>query len=74
MQTFSRATPEHNKLKNQIAMAHSNKMIAENIFNDLRAYGLIDKDIVAVSSEILNKLTDDLKMRYKTNDSESLTS
>ena len=39
------------------------KAIAENIFKDLRAYGLADKDIVAISSEILNRLTDDLKSR-----------
>ena len=39
------------------------KMIAENIFKDLKSYGLQDKDIVAVSSELLNKLTLDIRSR-----------
>lgn len=39
------------------------KMIAENIFKDLKSYGLQDKDIVAVSSELLNKLTLDIRAR-----------
>lgn len=47
------------------------KVIAENIFKDLRAYGLGDKDIVAVSSEILNRLTDDLKSRNEKSQAES---
>ena len=39
------------------------KMIAENIFRDLKSYGLQDKDIVAVSSELLSKLTSDIRAR-----------
>ncbi len=39
------------------------KMIAENIFRDLRSYGLQDKDIVAVSSELLGRLTSEIKTR-----------
>jgi hypothetical protein len=39
------------------------KHIAENIFKDLRSFGLQDKDIVAVSSEILNHLTMDIRTR-----------
>lgn len=47
--------------------ANMTKMIAESIFKDLKSSGLADKDIVAVSSELLNKLTDDLKSRYESN-------
>lgn len=39
------------------------KLIAENIFRDLRSYGLQDKDIVAVSSELLNHLTVEIRSR-----------
>ena len=42
------------------------KMIAENIFRDLKSYGLEDKDIVAVSSELLSKLTLDIRSRQST--------
>jgi hypothetical protein len=39
------------------------KMIAENIFRDLKSYGLDDKDIVAVSSELLSRLSSDIRVR-----------
>ena len=41
------------------------KVIAENIFKDFEHTVLLIKIIVAISSEILNKLTDDLKSRNK---------
>ena len=41
----------------------SHRSIAETIFRDLKSYGLCDKDIVAVSSEILNHLTVDIRQR-----------
>lgn len=37
--------------------------IAASIFRDLRSWGLRDKDIVAVSSELLNHLTADIRER-----------
>ena len=39
------------------------KLIAENIFKDLRSFGLQDKDIVAVSSQLLNHLTLEIRSR-----------
>lgn len=39
------------------------KLIAENIFRDLKSYGLQDKDIVAVSSELLSHLSTDIRVR-----------
>lgn len=39
------------------------KLIAENIFRDLKSYGLQDKDIVAVSSELLSRLSTDIRVR-----------
>ena len=39
------------------------KSIADDIFNNLKSNGLADKDIVAVSSEILSRLTEDIKRR-----------
>ena len=56
---------------NYNSSANMTKVIAENIFKDLRAYGLADKDIVAISSEILNKLTDDLKSRNERTQAET---
>lgn len=50
----------------QGSSAHVTKLLAENIFRDLRAYGLRDKDIVAVSSEILNRLTLEIRSRNRT--------
>ena len=44
------------------------KLIAENIFRDLRSYGLQDKDIVAVSSELLNHLTLEIRTRTTATD------
>lgn len=55
-----------NSLKQSGAQSSSvnmTKVIAENIFRDLRSHGLRDKDIVAVSSEILNRLTLDIRSR-----------
>lgn len=52
---------------NYSSSANMTKVIAENIFKDLKASGLADKDIVAISSEILNRLTDDLKSRNERN-------
>lgn len=50
--------------KNQTASTIPNhREIAESIFRDLRAWGLRDKDIVAVSSELLNRLTSDIRAR-----------
>jgi hypothetical protein len=49
--------------ENQATSGQMTKMIAENIFRDLRSYGLRDKDIVAVSSELLGKLTTDIQER-----------
>lgn len=56
---------------NQASSAHTTKILAENIFKDLKSYGLRDKDIVAVSSEILNRLTNDIRARSAVSDSES---
>lgn len=53
--------------ENQATSGQMTKMIAENIFRDLRSYGLRDKDIVAVSSELLGKLTSDIQERGFTN-------
>lgn len=39
------------------------KVIADNIFEELRSSGLRDKDIVAVSSELLGRLTNDIQER-----------
>ena len=39
------------------------KTLAENIFLDLKASGLRDKEIVAVSSELLSRLTADIVAR-----------
>ena len=45
------------------APLHTPQLIAENIFNELKSSGLSYKDILTVSSEILGKLTLDLKDR-----------
>jgi hypothetical protein len=47
------------------------KTIAENIFRDLKSVGLRDKDIVAVSSELLNRLTLDIQARVQQEVSEA---
>jgi len=47
----------------QVSSVNTTKAIAENIFRDLRNCGLRDKDIVAVSSELLNRLTLDIQAR-----------
>lgn len=39
------------------------KLIAEDIFRELRIGGFSDKDILMVSSEILGRLTDELKFK-----------
>lgn len=39
------------------------KTLADNIFDELRNSGLRDKDIVAVSSELLGRLTNDIQER-----------
>jgi hypothetical protein len=48
----------------QMSSANTMKVIAETIFEDLKTSGLRDKDIVAVSSEILNRLTLDIQARF----------
>ena len=49
---------------NQAAGApSSSKAIAESIFKELRSFGLKDKDIVVVSSELLSRLTLDIQAR-----------
>lgn len=40
-------------------------VIADNIFKELRSSGLRDKDIVAVSSELIGRLRDDLEARQE---------
>lgn len=45
------------------------KSIAEGIFEELRANGLRDKDIIAVSSQILSLLTEEIKVRFAENKS-----
>ena len=55
-----------NSLKQSSAQGTSvnvTKALAENIFKDLRSHGLRDKDIVAVSSELLNRLTLEIRSR-----------
>lgn len=47
----------------QASSANTNKVLAETIFKDLRSYGLRDKDIVAISSELLNRLTLEIRSR-----------
>ena len=47
----------------QMSSVNSTKVIAETIFRDLKTSGLRDKDIVAVSSELLNRLTLDIQAR-----------
>jgi aconitase A len=41
----------------------NNKVLAENLFRDLRLQGLKDKDIVNLSSELIAQLTNDIKLR-----------
>jgi hypothetical protein len=41
----------------------NNKVLAENLFRDLRLQGLKDKDIVNLSSELIAQLTNDIKVR-----------
>jgi len=41
----------------------NNKVLAENLFRDLRLQGLKDKDIVSLSSELIAQLTNDIKVR-----------
>ncbi|RDB37261.1 hypothetical protein [Spirobacillus cienkowskii] len=72
MNSFLNTIKNISQSPNYSSSANLTKAIAENLFKDLREYGLADKDIVAISSEILNKLTDDLKNRNaKNNNSES---
>lgn len=47
----------------QMSSVNTTKALAETIFRDLRSYGLRDKDIVALSSELLNRLTLDIQAR-----------
>jgi len=41
----------------------NNKVLAENLFRDLKLQGLKDKDIVNLSSELIAQLTNDIKVR-----------
>lgn len=41
----------------------NNKVLAENLFRDLKLQGLKDKDIVSLSSELIAQLTNDIKVR-----------
>ncbi len=41
----------------------NNKILAENLFRDLKQQGLKDKDIVNLSSELIAQLTNDIKVR-----------
>lgn len=47
----------------QTSSVNATKVIADTIFRDLRSHGLRDKDIVAISSELLNRLTLDIQAR-----------
>ncbi|KAB8030749.1 hypothetical protein [Fluviispira multicolorata] len=67
MHTLLNTIKNLNQSSNLGSSANTTKSIAESIFKDLRSYGLADKDIVAISSELLNKLTDDLKSRNEKN-------
>ncbi len=51
------------RTKNFFDSPLSLRLLAEDIFQDLKAKGLSDKDILSVSSEILGKLTSDIKKR-----------
>lgn len=45
----------------QSSSVNLHKVIADNIFNDLRSHGMREKDIIAVSSELIAKLTTELQ-------------
>ncbi|MCA2961450.1 MAG: hypothetical protein IOD12_14460 [Silvanigrellales bacterium] len=55
----------------QTSSVNATKVIAETIFRDLRSHGLRDKDIVAISSELLNRLTLDIQARLASDESSS---
>jgi hypothetical protein len=57
----------------QTSSVNTTKVLAETIFRDLRSCGLRDKDIVAVSSELLNRLTLDIQARGAAEDAPSLS-
>ncbi|WP_186646600.1 hypothetical protein [Fluviispira vulneris] len=65
MHTLLNTIKNMNQSSNLGTSANMTKLIAESIFKDLKSHGFADKDIVAVSSEILNKLTDDLRNRLE---------
>lgn len=71
MHTLLNSIKSTNQSPNLNSSANNTKTIAENIFKDLKAYGMSDKDIVAISSEILNKLTHDLRSRNEKSNTES---
>lgn len=49
------------------------KTIADNIFDNLKSSGLRDKDIVAISTELLGRLTSDLQERQKIIENSAVT-
>lgn len=49
----------------QPSSANLSKAIADNIFQELKQSGLKDKDIVAVSSELLGMLTSEIQERHR---------
>lgn len=49
------------------------KTVAESLFRELRSSGFNDKDIVALSSELIGQLTGEILAREDGQESESVT-
>jgi len=53
-------------LKSAIKKPANPKSLAEDLFHSLRQQGLVDKDIVAISSQLICCLTVDIRKRKET--------
>lgn len=65
MQTLVRVIASLRESAAEPSAASLPKAIADNIFDELKLSGLKDKDIVAVSSELLGRLTDEIQERAR---------
>jgi aconitase A len=63
METLTNTLNAIRQQANQSTQPLNNKVLAENLFRDLRLQGLKDKDIVNLSSELIAQLTNDIKVR-----------
>jgi hypothetical protein len=55
--------PENSQIPFSPSTPHSARLLAEHLFRDLKSQGFKDKEIVALSSELLNQLSKDLASR-----------